>query len=90
MSLAIGRKDGSIDIFAIDSNFRRSHHVVAHWGMVRALEFTVDGAILLTGGDDGKINAYDIIERQKMALVSQFVGHTRWVLDISSCPDGRR
>ena len=88
-TLAVGRKDGCVNVYS-SQDLRQVYHTIAHSGMIRVIQYTSDGAILLTGGDDGKINAYDIIQRSKMALVHQFVGHCSWILDIAVCPDGKR
>mmetsp|Transcript_28280 Transcript_28280/g.40496 ORF Transcript_28280/g.40496 Transcript_28280/m.40496 type:complete len:370 (-) Transcript_28280:711-1820(-) len=96
--LAVGRKDGIVDVFsssaALDTSaaaftrdaFHRVHRMVAHSSFVRAVAFSPDGALLLTGGDDGRVHAYDI-RRRKVALVGSFVGHKSWILGISWSPN---
>lgn len=101
--LAVGRKDGIVDVFSspflvgtlnregttTTSIHGRVHRMVAHSSFVRALSFSPDGALLLTGGDDGRVHAYDIM-RRKVALVGSFVGHKSWILGIAWHPDASR
>ncbi len=63
--------------------------MVAHSSFVHAVAFSPDGALLLTGGDDVRVHAYDIMWR-KAALVGTFVGHKSWILGISWHPDASR
>jgi WD40 repeat protein len=72
-SFAVGRKDGSIDLFTTvtldDMNsfkqhsygsFRRIHRLIHSAGvLIRALSYTRDGGLLLVGNDDGNIFLYD-------------------------------
>jgi len=101
--LAVGRKDGIVDVFSSPVSvgaFNREgssssgihcrvHRMVAHSSFVRAVSFSPDGALLLTGGDDGRVHAYDIM-RRKVALVGSFVGHKSWILGITWHPDASR
>lgn len=100
--IAVGRKNGIVDMFSNTSSneltggnftipYHRTHRIFAHRNTVRTLAFTPASDILLTGGDDGQINAYDISAKQKeIALVGRFTGHLGWILNIKVHPEGHR
>ncbi len=56
-----------------------------HSKRVRALAFTHDSSMLITGGDDLKINLYDVKGGATQA-VSSLSGHSSWVTGVAASP----
>jgi WD40 repeat protein len=57
------------------------------FGSVLAVAFSPDGAMLATGGTDGKIRLWEVGTRKQ---VLEIAGHTDWVRSIAFSPDGKR
>mmetsp|Transcript_26899 Transcript_26899/g.41187 ORF Transcript_26899/g.41187 Transcript_26899/m.41187 type:complete len:407 (-) Transcript_26899:38-1258(-) len=98
--LAVGRMDGAVDLYAGGTdeysstnnhpNGRRLHRLHHHSSPVRAVAFTPDGQILLTGSDEGMLCVWDVNRRNGPALVHHVVlAHTSWILDVTTI-DKRR
>lgn len=61
--------------------------LVGHTGRGRAIEFTQDGALVVTGGDDGTVRLWRSTDG---ALVDTIDAHGNGVLCLSLSPDGTR
>jgi WD40 repeat protein len=86
--LAVGRSDGLVDI--IPATRKGLHRLPHHSYPVRAVAFTPDGQLLISGSDDGYLAVWDI-NRQSPTLVHHVVrGHTSWILQVSTLHDSRR
>lgn len=84
--LAVGRADGTVDAHDARDGTRVAR-VVRHFpGPVRGLDLTTDGALLLAGGDDGRVDARDV----SSSATRSFVAHAGSVTDLRVHPDGRR
>jgi len=94
--LAVGRMDGAVDLYSTghddnnnnnynsDSSGRRLHRLHHHSSPVRAVAFTPDGQILLTGSDEGMLCVWDMNRKNGPALVHHVVlAHKSWILDVS-------
>ena len=109
MTFAVGRKDGTIDIYSsYDNNdthsssrdniygkFRRCHRLTHHAGSpVRALSYTPDGSLLISGCDDGHIYIHDTSsfqQNESIRMVAAILSaHNSYILSISTLPDSRR
>lgn len=95
--LASGLKNGMVDIYqrSHDGNsarftFSKLHSIVAHQKPVRALYFTHDNQILLTSGDDSKIQSYEVDREASKVRLTNSHRDVSWVLDVVSHPDSRR
>jgi len=62
------------------------HRLEAHRTRVAALCFSPDGQVLLTGGLDRTIRAWDVVDGTEMR---SFTGHLGEISDLSFAPDGR-
>ena len=88
-TFAVGRKDGSIDIYSATSSeyyeeplqFRRMHRLTDGVAPVRGLTFSrPEGALLFSGDDDGRLYSYDA-----SVASSSFIEHGDAV-KAASCP----
>lgn len=87
-TLAIGRKDGLVEI--MPSSKKGHHRLTLHSQAVRALSFSPDGQVLVTGSDDGFLAVWDI-NRSVPTLVHHVVNsHASWVLTVTALADSRR
>jgi len=105
-SFAVGRKDGTIDIYSSadnggynDFSFRRMHRLVHSSFPIRALSFSKpDGALLFAGDDGGNLYSYDAScnnEHTHMSAPVKLVAcalaaHKGWIMNLTPFPDGRR
>ena len=84
-TLAVGRQDGQVEMLG-----GKPHRLIHHEAPVRAVSFTPDGHILVSGSDDGMLCAWDI-SRVIPTLVHHVVqAHNSWVLSITMLQDSRR
>lgn len=106
MTFAVGRKNGIIDVYSSYSkdtykqrdgmfgNFRRCHRLNQNEGApTRALSYTPDGSLLISGCDDGHIYMYDTSsfqQNESILLVGSLNGHKSFIFSISVLPDSRR
>jgi WD40 repeat protein len=100
---AVGRKDGTIDIYSsgnyrnddVYGNFHRIHRLLHHAGSaVRALSFTPDGSLLISGCDGGHIYIHDtssLHQNGSIRLVAAILNaHRGYILSLSVLPDCKR
>ena len=86
--LVVGRKDGVIDI--IPATKKGQHRLLRHSSPVRAVAYTPDAELLITGSDEGLLCVWDV-NRKAPTLVHHVVqAHTSWILSISAMADSRR
>ena len=102
LTFAVGRKNGTIDVFSSGGesgdffgHFRRIHRLAQHAGTpVRALRFTPDGALLISGSDDGHIFIFDsssLQTNQTIRMVASILNaHKSYILSIDVLPDSKR
>ncbi len=107
LTFAVGRKNGTIDIYSsydrngssygdnIYGRFRRCHRLNHHAGSpVRALSYTPDGSLLISGCDDGHIYIHDASSFEKnesiLMVASILNAHKSYILSISVLPDSSR
>ena len=84
-SIAVGRQDGLVEIVG-----EKPHRLIHHEAPVRAVCYTPDGNLLLTGSDDGMLAVWDM-SRAHPALVHHAVqAHASWILNITTLSDSRR
>uniref|UniRef100_A0A7S1Z451 Anaphase-promoting complex subunit 4 WD40 domain-containing protein n=1 Tax=Ditylum brightwellii TaxID=49249 RepID=A0A7S1Z451_9STRA len=111
-TIAVGRKDGTIDVYApsnyespggATAAYKRLHHFTNHFKPIRSLTFSSssssnggngsnDGALLITGSDDGHIFIYDIFSRSTSTTMVSSIpnAHTSWILSTCSIPNSSR
>eukprot|EP00980_Cylindrotheca_fusiformis_P000710 scaffold168_cov124-Cylindrotheca_fusiformis.AAC.10 len=84
--LAIGRQDGLVDIVG-----GKPHRLIGcHESPVRALNYTPDGHLLVSGSDEGMLAVWDT-SRATPALVHHVVqAHDSWILSLTVLSDSRR
>jgi len=103
LTFAVGRKDGTIDIFNsgiekrdnVYGNFRRCHRLHHHSGSpVRALCYTPDGSLLISGCDNGHLYIHDtssFLQNETIRMVAVILNaHRSYILAITVLPDSRR
>jgi WD40 repeat protein len=61
------------------------HRLEAHHTRVLALSFSPDGEVLLTGGLDGVVRAWNVASGMELR---SFIGHSGEVSDLAFAPDG--
>ena len=93
-TLVVGRRNGTVDVLKKKKNnpSRKvgSHRLQQHSGPVRAVTFTPDGQLLVTGSDDGYLAVWDT-QRRTPTLVHHVVqAHTGWILGVTALSDSRR
>ena len=88
VTIAVGRIDGLVELVHLT---HKSHHRLTHHSEpVRAVDFTPDGALLITGCDGGHLAVWDIGGDQKMLVHHVMHAHTTWVLGICAMSDSQR
>lgn len=86
--LVVGRKDGLVDI--LPSTKKGPHRLVRHGTPVRAVAYTPDAQLLITGSDEGLLCVWDI-HRKVPTLVHHVVkAHSSWIMSVSVLSDSRR
>lgn len=86
--LAVGRKDGVVDI--LPATKKGPHRLVRHGSPVRAVAYTPDTQLLISGSDEGMLCVWDV-NRKVPTLVHHVVqAHTSWILSVSVLSDSRR
>uniref|UniRef100_A0A7S3QB72 Anaphase-promoting complex subunit 4 WD40 domain-containing protein n=1 Tax=Chaetoceros debilis TaxID=122233 RepID=A0A7S3QB72_9STRA len=116
LTFAVGRKNGSIDIYSSASSsqggqgsnsgqhsieddvygqLRRCHRLAQHAGApVRALCYTPDGSLLLSGCDEGHIYIHDTSsfhKNESIRMVAAILNaHRGYILSICALPDEKR
>lgn len=87
-TLVVGRKDGLVDI--LSSSKKNPHRLVRHGTPVRAVAYTPDAQLLVTGSDEGLLCVWDV-HRKVPTLVHHVVqAHDSWITSISMLIDSRR
>jgi hypothetical protein len=101
--LALGRQDGLVEIFGEagrNSNTKKHCRLAHHEAPVRALAFTPDGHLLISGSDDGMLCLWDVSRSSIVSssplltppvLVHHAVrAHASWILALTPLHDSRR
>jgi len=89
--LVVGRIDGIVDI--IPATQKKGHHRITHHSQpVRAISYTKDGTMLITGSDDGFLAVWDLQRRTNPIMVHHVVqAHVGWIIGICTLrSDSRR
>eukprot|EP00562_Extubocellulus_spinifer_P028258 CAMPEP_0178653200 /NCGR_PEP_ID=MMETSP0698-20121128/23044_1 /TAXON_ID=265572 /ORGANISM="Extubocellulus spinifer, Strain CCMP396" /LENGTH=855 /DNA_ID=CAMNT_0020294933 /DNA_START=477 /DNA_END=3046 /DNA_ORIENTATION=- len=88
-TLAVGRKDGAVDLYSLDENgsggggggasgggpsYRRIHRILCHPKPVRGLTFTADSALLIVGDDEGTLTVHDVVRTSRPTSPIGMVG----------------
>jgi len=108
LTFAVGRKNGTIDIYNsspdgisstsrdnVYGRFRRCHHLNHHApSPIRALRYTPDGSLLISGCDEGHIYIHDMSsfqENRTVRMVAAILNaHKGYILSIDVLPDSSR
>jgi len=103
LTFVVGRKDGTIDIYSsgnvgsddVYGQFRRCHRLTQHAGTpVRALCFTPDGSLLISGCDDGHIYIHDMSSFRQNETIRMVAAihnaHRGYILSVAVLPDSKR
>ena len=90
--LAVGRKDGIVDILSsVNSSKRTKHRLVRHKKPVRAVSYTDDGHLLITGDDNGLLCVWDTSHDATPVLVRHVISaHASWIVSVATLADSRR
>jgi len=83
--LATVSKDDTLILWDLPA--RSAHSWKAHEGEARAVDFSPDGKLLASGGDDGAVRIWDAADG---ALVRELTGHRGVVTGVAFSPDGER
>jgi WD40 repeat protein len=83
--IAVGRQDGLVEILG-----DRSHRLIQHESPVRVVEFTPDGALLATAGDDGMLCVWDTLRVVPVLIHHVVQAHSSWILSLATLSDSRR
>lgn len=83
---ASGGADRTIRLFDPASDAPPRDLPVAHTAAVEALDFSPDGAVLASGGNDGRIILWDVEHARQLAVLGELGNALR---DIEFTPDGR-
>lgn len=87
-TMAVGRQDGVIDI--LTESRSNQHRLARHKTPVRAIAFTDDGHLLVTGSDSGTILIWDVTRKVPALVHHVMQAHKSWILDIQTLSDSRR
>lgn len=106
LTFAVGRKDGSIDVYSsgtgndcfnddVYGQFRRRHRFSQHAGSpVRAIAYTPDGSLLISGCDEGHIYIHDMSsfhQNETIRMVAAIHNaHKGYILSVAVLPDAKR
>ena len=84
-NIVVGRQDGLVEILG-----EKPHRLIHHEAPVRAVTYTPDGNLLVTGSDDGMLAVWDV-SRVHPVLVHHVVqAHASWILSVTPLMDSRR
>mmetsp|Transcript_22836 Transcript_22836/g.34624 ORF Transcript_22836/g.34624 Transcript_22836/m.34624 type:complete len:371 (+) Transcript_22836:14-1126(+) len=86
--LAVGRRDGIVDI--IPATKMGQHRLTHHSEPVRAVSYTKDGALLVTGSDDGFLAVWDLQRRVPTMVHHVVQAHATWITGVATLADSRR
>lgn len=75
---------GTVWVFDLQDN-KKLFNVNAHALPIRAVAFSPDSQLLLSGSDDGQIKVHSIKSGE---LVKTLSGHGSWILDLDFAPNG--
>lgn len=81
-----GAEDSTVVRFALADGAKVSF--VGHESWVRAIAFTHDGAVMVTGGYDGALLWWDVAA-DKPAPVRRVDAHQGWIRSVAVSPDGK-
>ena len=83
-NMAIGRSNGSLEIYSPNHNWNRIHTpTTTNSARIRALSYTCDGELLLVGNDDGDVIIYDAPSCQLVEEIHQ--AHSSFLFSIAPC-----
>ena len=82
-TVAVGLHLGNITILNGISGTHLST-ISGHTGFVASLAFSLDGVLLVSGGEDATVSLWDV---QTGGAVKTFCGHTSWVWSVSISQD---
>jgi len=85
LTLFSGDQTGAIQLWASSANWTATRTWTAHAGAVRSLASSVDGARLVSGGDDHQVRIW---QTTNGAAVTNLTGHTAMVTQTCFAPDG--
>mmetsp|Transcript_4340 Transcript_4340/g.4797 ORF Transcript_4340/g.4797 Transcript_4340/m.4797 type:complete len:426 (+) Transcript_4340:175-1452(+) len=100
--LAVGRIDGIVDIIPVTATtnqqqkkglIKQNRRITHHSKPVRAVSFTKDGTMLITGSDDGFLAVWDLQRNNSTAMMVHHVvqAHFGWIIGITALnSDSRR
>ena len=86
--LALGRKDGLVDI--LPATKKGPHRLVRHGSPVRAVAYTPDAQLLITGSDEGLLCVWDVNRKVPTLVHHVLQAHLSWILSVSVLSDSRR
>ncbi len=88
--LAVGKMDKVVMMFEIDRRGRPAHFdKLEGLGAINVCVFTPDGKKLLTAGDKGRIQIWDVNEYGGLTEANRFVGHGQGALAVAISQDGQ-
>jgi WD40 repeat protein len=90
LELAVGRKDGLVQILPAGNNPGKSHRMIQHEGPVRSLAFSPDGHLLCSASDDAMICLWDVSRNIPTLVNHALVQTNSWIFQITPLWDSRR
>lgn len=83
--VAVGLQSHSSNIIILNiASGKQTSLLDGHSAWVRSLNFSADGGSLVSGGDDGIVNLWDIQTRR---ITKSFLGHSSSITSVSISPD---
>lgn len=82
--MAAGNVAGIINVFDLEAE-KLLTQIRGHCLPIRAVAFSPDSKLLLSGSDDTQIKIYQSDQGEQVQTLS---GHASWILDLSFSPNG--